>query len=350
MPREPTPARHSGRCNPCGKQYADLIDHFKKKHKGDRFTKKDISDTEVVVCICGRLVLNANGLNKHRLRFNCPAYSPSYRSTQSLSRSLTPAPSISSLLQNAASGFGSALSSAPSASGHVPARSSVLSSPLSSLSGTPPLTPPGIRSSFTTPSPSGLSVGNLWINSSPLTPPNTSPITPTRSRSSSRVVTRTVYNYDQGDYFGEGMEEDEAGWIEKEEEEDIQYRQSVQPEVLQEEEEVDELEEEEVDELEESGNEEQVEDNGEPYDDRSWCEDEERTVSDEERWEPEQGGLDQGGMEMDLDQTGGGTGQEDLGEDEGLDSDLEYLLGEDEQEGSPWASDEQNRGGQQGTP
>ncbi|WVQ61869.1 uncharacterized protein L199_000002 [Kwoniella botswanensis] len=210
MPRGKT-TNPSGRCNRCaGILYVDLVEHFKKRHKGDRFTKDDISDTEVVVCACGRLVLNASGLNKHQLRFNCPSYSPAQRAARYLSNSLTPAPSTASLTpaQRAAPYLSNSLTPAPSIASLLEA------SPWRSTLKTPSL------------SPNGLSINHLQINSSPLTP--------TR-RSSSRVTNPVLYVYDEG-VFSHGQEtevyeEDGAGKEVEEDDDDEEEEEEEEEEI-----------------------------------------------------------------------------------------------------------------------
>ncbi|WWD08241.1 hypothetical protein V865_006352 [Kwoniella europaea PYCC6329] len=133
-------------------------------------------------------------------------YSPAQRAARYLSNSLTPAPSMASLLEaspwrstlKTPRAFSSPLSSAHSASGHVPPAGST-SSPLSSVLGTPSLSPASTRRSSQSLSPIGVSVNGLQISSSPLTP--------TR-RSSSRVTNPALYVYDDEDdgvfSFGQG--------------------------------------------------------------------------------------------------------------------------------------------------
>jgi len=56
----------------CNLYLRDLLDHIKKRHRDDYFTPGDIKDSTLVVCPCGRVVLNQAGLIKHRLRYDCP--------------------------------------------------------------------------------------------------------------------------------------------------------------------------------------------------------------------------------------------------------------------------------------
>jgi hypothetical protein len=56
----------------CNLYLRDLLDHIKKQHKDDFFTPDDIKDSTLVVCPCGRVVLNQAGLIKHQLRYDCP--------------------------------------------------------------------------------------------------------------------------------------------------------------------------------------------------------------------------------------------------------------------------------------
>jgi hypothetical protein len=56
----------------CNLHLRDLLDHIKKKHGADMFNPDDIKDSTLVVCPCGRMVLNQADLIKHRLRYDCP--------------------------------------------------------------------------------------------------------------------------------------------------------------------------------------------------------------------------------------------------------------------------------------
>ncbi|WVQ70480.1 uncharacterized protein L199_008707 [Kwoniella botswanensis] len=292
MPRGKT-TNPSGRCNRCaGILYVDLVEHFKKRHKGDRFTKDDISDTEVV------LLSSSKGRSiSQQLIDTCPFDSISLLSSSkgsSISQQLIDTcPSIASLLEaspwrstlKTPSRFSSPLSSAHSASGHVPPANST-SSPLSSVVGTPSLSPASTRRSSQSLSPNGLSINHLQINSSPLTP--------TR-RSSSRVTNPVLYVYDEADddVFSHGQEtevyeEDGAG---KEVEEDDDDEE-------EEEEEEEEIEDEAYWERKRAK---EIEDAAQDGDDRPWSDEEneeERSVMSDDgsyQWQPEEDESDQGG-------------------------------------------------------
>ncbi|WVR00399.1 hypothetical protein IAU59_007542 [Kwoniella sp. CBS 9459] len=193
MPKDMRGSDRSGKCVRCNLQYADLLDHIKKKHRVDRFTSRDISNTGLIVCPCGRVVLNLDGLNKHRLRFNCTEYTPAPR------RSLAREPSIQTARWSQAFSLSSPLSSAPSTSGS--SKQLQLSTPLSSvppptspLTSVPSASPVASGSRISCPatprrllSPISLGIDRLLLNS------------PAR-RSSSRLSTQPspVYVYDAG--------------------------------------------------------------------------------------------------------------------------------------------------------
>lgn len=79
----------SGRCNRCRRHYADLLDHIKKKHRQDKFTVDDVTDTALLVCRCGRVLLNKEGMIKHQLRYSCTASTPRQSPYPSFNRSST---------------------------------------------------------------------------------------------------------------------------------------------------------------------------------------------------------------------------------------------------------------------
>lgn len=60
-----------GQCPKCDRLYADLLEHINKKHGNDHFTPEDLVGRDLVVCVCGRVVLNKAGLLKHQQRFGC---------------------------------------------------------------------------------------------------------------------------------------------------------------------------------------------------------------------------------------------------------------------------------------
>jgi hypothetical protein len=77
----------------------------------DMFTPDDIKDSTLVVCLCGRVVLNQAGLIKHRLRYDCPEATqrPYIRG----STPLTSPPPSTALSSHRAVPSSSPLSSAP---------------------------------------------------------------------------------------------------------------------------------------------------------------------------------------------------------------------------------------------
>ena len=60
-----------GRCSRCNKTYVDLLEHITKRHQQEHFHQDELDGTGLLVCICGRVVLNTSGLIKHQLRFGC---------------------------------------------------------------------------------------------------------------------------------------------------------------------------------------------------------------------------------------------------------------------------------------
>lgn len=60
-----------GQCPKCDNIYADLLEHISKRHRNDRFTQEEVHPAGLMVCVCGRVVLNQSGLVKHQLRFGC---------------------------------------------------------------------------------------------------------------------------------------------------------------------------------------------------------------------------------------------------------------------------------------
>ena len=55
----------------CDKVYAILPEHINKKHRNDNFTREGLVGRDLMVCVCGRVVLNRPGLLKHQQRFGC---------------------------------------------------------------------------------------------------------------------------------------------------------------------------------------------------------------------------------------------------------------------------------------
>ena len=92
-----------GTCVLCDKEYSDLLDHINKRHQHHTFHQQDVVGAGLLVCHCGRVVRNQQGLNQHQLRFGC-------MSSNQQSRILSPA----SRARSASSMLSSTLSSAPS--------------------------------------------------------------------------------------------------------------------------------------------------------------------------------------------------------------------------------------------
>jgi hypothetical protein len=60
-----------GQCSKCYRSYTDLLEHINKRHQQDRFQQDEVEEYGLLVCICGRVVRNVNGLAKHQSRFGC---------------------------------------------------------------------------------------------------------------------------------------------------------------------------------------------------------------------------------------------------------------------------------------
>lgn len=60
-----------GHCPKCSKEYKDLLEHIIKKHRGVPFRQDELSGTTLLACDCGKVMLNADGLSKHRLKGKC---------------------------------------------------------------------------------------------------------------------------------------------------------------------------------------------------------------------------------------------------------------------------------------
>jgi hypothetical protein len=107
-----TPKR-SGWCRRCDHHLRDLLDHIKKQHPNDKFTHRDIKDSTLIVCPCGRVVLNHVGLIKHRLRYGCVKAPPrpSIRDSSPLT-----SPSLAASAAHRPLRSSSSLSSAPPSS------------------------------------------------------------------------------------------------------------------------------------------------------------------------------------------------------------------------------------------
>jgi hypothetical protein len=85
--------RRSGEGAKCSRQYENLLDHIRKKHKGARFTEGEVDGTGLVACTCGAVSSNARGLAHHRKRTMCEGLEKTKRtSTVVTSRSPQPAP------------------------------------------------------------------------------------------------------------------------------------------------------------------------------------------------------------------------------------------------------------------
>ena len=60
-----------GECAKCSRQYDDLLEHIRKKHKGARFTEDEVDGTGLLACACGAVSSNARGLSHHQKRTMC---------------------------------------------------------------------------------------------------------------------------------------------------------------------------------------------------------------------------------------------------------------------------------------
>ncbi|GFZ43061.1 hypothetical protein JCM24511_00779 [Saitozyma sp. JCM 24511] len=56
-----------GQCPKCDNSYADLLEHITKRHRHERFYQEEVDGAHLAVCICGRVVLNSDGMIKHQL-------------------------------------------------------------------------------------------------------------------------------------------------------------------------------------------------------------------------------------------------------------------------------------------
>jgi hypothetical protein len=94
-----------GTCTKCSKYFTDLLDHINKRHKDTTYTQEDLSSTDLLACLCGKVVLNDRGLQHHQVRFGCTARDITlrrrsqsqsllnHRSASTASSSLSPVPS-----------------------------------------------------------------------------------------------------------------------------------------------------------------------------------------------------------------------------------------------------------------
>jgi len=62
-----------GTCTKCSKHLMDLLDHINKRHKDDRFRQEELTDSGLMACFCGKVVLNNRGLLNHQVRSSCQA-------------------------------------------------------------------------------------------------------------------------------------------------------------------------------------------------------------------------------------------------------------------------------------
>ncbi|RZK37350.1 MAG: hypothetical protein EOO61_09110 [Hymenobacter sp.] len=125
----------------CFKYHAALLDRINKRRRNDRFQQEELTDSGLIACSCGEVVLNDRGLLNHQVRFGCQAsqagqhtssrpqsHPPTQlnpRSISTASSPLSPAPSIYSSRSHRYRSSTLSLSRQPS------------SSPLTSLSPTP---------------------------------------------------------------------------------------------------------------------------------------------------------------------------------------------------------------------
>lgn len=113
-----------GQCPKCDKSYADLLEHITKKHRHDRFTEEEMGRTSLAVCICGRVVLNTDGLKKHQQRFACLGTqerdtTPAHRSSLGQLQAAAQSSTLSSLTTLPSSSRpSSSLTSLPASSSH----------------------------------------------------------------------------------------------------------------------------------------------------------------------------------------------------------------------------------------
>jgi hypothetical protein len=47
-----------GTCTKCSKHLADLLDHINKRHRDDRFQQEELTDSGLIACSRGKVVLN----------------------------------------------------------------------------------------------------------------------------------------------------------------------------------------------------------------------------------------------------------------------------------------------------
>jgi uncharacterized protein YceK len=70
-----------GECAKCSRQYDDLLEHIRKKHKGARFTAGEVDGTGLLACACGVVSSNARGLSHHQKRTMCVGWEVSRRTS-----------------------------------------------------------------------------------------------------------------------------------------------------------------------------------------------------------------------------------------------------------------------------
>lgn len=136
-----------GTCTKRSRHLTDLLEHINKKHRGTGFTQEDLTDTRLIACSCGKVLLDERGSHHHQLRFGCPVRG----STTSRSRSRSHPRLVNNRQDRVRSTTStlSSLSSVQSNDSNPPhyrpsARQSTVST-LSPLPATPPITPSPLR-------------------------------------------------------------------------------------------------------------------------------------------------------------------------------------------------------------
>ncbi|RSH85497.1 hypothetical protein EHS25_004893 [Saitozyma podzolica] len=193
-------SKRSGACMRCGQNYIDLLDHIKRNTETTSSPAGTYADSTLVVCPCGRVVLNHAGLLKHRVRYGCVESTPKPSITGS--SPLTSPPPSTTAITHRPLPPSSPLTSAP------PSTSTQTTSQLSS----PPTAPGGdllARLTLHTrlsSSPASSSTPQRPSRLASSTPSRLAPSTPQRS---SRLASqpRSPVDVDH-DYGGDGMELD----------------------------------------------------------------------------------------------------------------------------------------------
>lgn len=133
-----------GGCPRCNREYVNLLEHITRVHKDVVFTRAELSATSLMVCVCGRVVLNQKGLLSHQIRYKCEQatrQTPERKSRDTSHRHNPTGSRSSSLTTLSRSSVSSALSPVPdnfvqhlpSPRQQTPAAGSTVSSTLSPL-------------------------------------------------------------------------------------------------------------------------------------------------------------------------------------------------------------------------